>query len=338
MIKNAISIPLVILGYIYYLFRKKTPNFIYQSLVKSYCFTNGFIIIFLNFLTKFEKINLFFKNKNFQQNYKSIFKDIDYNRIDKILKKNGYYVFNEKLSEDIIDKILLFAKNNICIYFDDSGIKKNRFFKNDLENYDSSKYGYDRSDIYNSFIKDLIFDPVFTRISKNYLGTEPCLSNLDMWWSPARNRNLNLQKEIANQSAQMFHFDLDKIKFLKVFFYITDTDIYAGPHEYVEGSHKINSKPKELRNIGYDRLPDNLIRKHYSENKIKKILGNKGTVFIADTSCYHRGSPPLNNHRLLLVVEYASSLFGGNNTYINTNFNVRDINYDLIIKDKVRYL
>lgn len=175
-------------------------------------------------------------------------------------------------------------------------------------------------------------------IAKNYFGVQPCFSNLDMWWSPVRNKNLNIEIEHANQSAQMFHFDLDKVKWLKVFFYLTDVDIYNGPHEYVVGSHRINSKPKELRKLGYERLPDNLVRKYYSEDKIKKILGPKGTVFIADTSCYHRGAPPLKNHRLLLVIEYASSLFGVNNTHIFSNSKVKNLESGLIIKDKISFL
>jgi hypothetical protein len=332
MFKNLISISLCVFGYFYYLLFRKTPSYIYQSFVRSFCFTNGLIVFFLNFLTKIENINFFFYKKYFIEN-KTVFKNTNFEEVNKCLKKNGYYILNEKISEVLIDKILNFSRDHICYYHDDNGKKKSEYFnENILDEFKSAKYYYDPSEIYNSFINDLIFDDTLITIAKNYFNTVPYLSNLSMWWSPVRKTKISLENEIANQSAQFFHFDLDKIKWLKVFFYITDTDIFSGPHEYVEGSHKLFAKPKELRNLGYERLPDNLIRKYYSKDKIKKILGLRGTVFVADTSCYHRGSPPLKGHRLLLQIEYASSLFGDNNTKIIESSKNRKINYNLKTK------
>jgi hypothetical protein len=342
MIKNLISLPIVTLGYFYYLIFKKTPNFVHQSLVKSYCFTNGLIIIFLNFFCKIENINFFFLKKIFVGNaenkeiQKTVFKNVNFEVINKCLKNNGYYIFSEKISEVLINKILEFSKDNICYYYDDEGKKKFEYFDQDIsKEFKSAKYSYNVSDIYNSFIKDLIFDATLIQISKNYFNAVPYLSNLAMWWSPVRKKTVDIKNEIANQSAQFFHFDLDKIKWLKVFFYITDTDIFNGPHEYVEGSHKIFAKPKELRDIGYHRLPDSLIRKYFHKEKIKKILGLKGTVFVADTSCYHRGSPPLKNHRLLLQIEYSNSLFGGNKIKILGKASDKKINQNLKTKNIV---
>ena len=76
MFKNLISIPLVAIGYIYFLLTKKTPNFIYQSLVRSYCFTNGKIIIFLNFFIHIVDFFLYsnkkkkYQDKKYFQQYK----------------------------------------------------------------------------------------------------------------------------------------------------------------------------------------------------------------------------------------------------------------------------
>jgi hypothetical protein len=339
MIKNLISIFVVSLGYFYYLIFKKTPNFVHQSLVRSYCFTNGLIIIFLNYLCKIENVNFFFLKKIFEANVenkeiqKTVFKNINFKVINECLKNSGYYIFSEKISEILVNKILEFSKKHICYYYDDEGKKKFEYFDQDIsKEFKSAKYSYNVSEIYNSFIKDLIFDATLIKIAKNYFNVTPYLSNLAMWWSPVRDKSVDIKNEIANQSAQFFHFDLDKIKWLKVFFYITDTDIFSGPHEYVEGSHKLFAKPKELRDLGYDRLPDGSIRKYFHKKKIKKILGSKGTVFIADTSCYHRGSPPLKNHRLLLQIEYSNSLFGGNEMEIVSNVSNKKINQDLKVK------
>ena len=65
-----------------------------------------------------------------------------------------------------------------------------------------------------------------------------------MWWSSKSNFN-------DPKSAQEFHFDLDSIKWLKFFIYLTDVEANTGPHIYVKGTH--NSK-KDLIKQGYVRI------------------------------------------------------------------------------------
>ena len=48
-------------------------------------------------------------------------------------------------------------------------------------------------------------------------------------------------KGASSEAAQLFHFDMDRIRFLKVFIYLTDVGTENGPHVYVRGSHR--SKP-----------------------------------------------------------------------------------------------
>ena len=154
-----------------------------------------------------------------------------------------------------------------------------------------------------------------------------------MWWTPVRNKT-SLNTEIANRSAQFFHFDLDRIKWLKFFIYLTDTTLEDGPHEYIQGTNKVLGKNKNLLKKGYKRIDEKEIYSCYESSFIKKLLGKKGTIFVGDTSCFHRGFPPIKNDRLLLVLEYSNSLFGGNYSKIKSNQN---LNFDsrLKIKNKV---
>ena len=99
-IKNVISLLLTIACYTYFFIFKRTPKLVYQSYVKSYCFTNGRISNFLNFFNKY------FIADNFSNNKKIIFKDLNLDEIDNELKKNGYYVFKKKIDDDV------FKKNN----------------------------------------------------------------------------------------------------------------------------------------------------------------------------------------------------------------------------------
>ncbi len=313
LLKNILSIPITILGYLFFLIFNFTPNIIYQSYVRSYCYTNGKIINIFN------KIDYFLKKKNF---FKSkINNKLNFYEIDKELKKNGYFIFPNKLNNSIIKDLTNLANKNNCYYFDDSNIKKTcNFLKLKNKKYQSSKYSYNKSLLIKSkVIRKIILDNNNLLIANNYFGNMPYFSNIDMWWATKRKKKNTIKTEIANQSAQFFHFDLDRPKWLKLFIYLTDVDEFSGPHEYIEGTHNILSKPSKLLERGYARIKMDEIKKFYKKKKIKMIKGIKGTMFIADTSCFHRGIPPLNKNRLILVIEYSNNLFGAKKIMLSKN-------------------
>ena len=333
MFKNLSSVFLTFIGFIFYFFTKRTPNIFYQSYVRSYCFTNGLIS---EILSKIISLKINKDKKKIQDTSSEYFTEsLDYNKIQNTLKKNGYYVFDTKLNQNFLENVLEFTKKNECYFFDDSGEEKFGTYNNieDKKNL-SSKFRYDESKIFNvEVINKLIFDPCIIQICENYFESRACLSNIDLWWTPVRKR-ASIKNEIANKSAQFFHFDLDRIKWLKFFIYLTDVTLDDGPHEYIEGTNNVSRKEKKFLKEGYKRIKDEKIYNYYNSSSIKKILGKKGTIFVGDTSCFHRGSPPVKNDRLLLVIEYSNSMFGGNYNKIkcNKNFN---LNTRLNIKDKI---
>ena len=72
-------------------------------------------------------------------------------------------------------------------------------------------------------------------------------------------------------------------------------------------------------NKGYERIKEDELYKIYETSRITKLIGKKGTIFIGDTSCFHRGFPPVRNDRLLLVLEYSNSMFVGRYNKIISN-------------------
>ena len=317
-IKNFFSFPILVLGFLYFIIKSKTPAFIYQSYVRSYCVSNGRIRGFLSFFLKKKII------KKFSINSSKIFNNnVNFSKIDYELKNKGYYIFEEKLNEEIVNNFYNFSLNTKCFGYDDKKIYFNEYYKVNKSKR-SSKYALPENEVLNfKETQELILDPVFINIAQNYFNNQPCLSAADMWWSPARNVKINEEIEKNNSSAQLYHFDLDRIMWLKLFIYLTDTnDENDGPHEYVEATNKVGSKSKELLNLGYNRIPEDLIGKFYSDSLIKRIFGKKGTMFIADTSCYHRGLPPVQNDRLMLVIEYSNSLFGSSYDKIKVKNNI----------------
>ena len=305
------NVLLTFVGYFIFKFTNKTPNFFYQAYVKSYCLTNAKIKDRLAKLCS-KKIKIL----NFRES-KLLNKNLNYDKVINNLKNDGYHIFEDKISENITNKLIDFSKNVKCDVFNDEGEYLSTYYdsKKDIV---SSKYEIPTIDLLkNNIIRDIALDDGFKKIATSYFKTNPIISDISLWWSPVRNIKKNFNLETKNQSAQMFHFDLDRISWLKLFIYLSDTDENSGPHEFVKGSHNSGAKPPELLKMGYNRLSDEQINDYYSKNNIKKILGKKGTMFIGDTSCYHRGHPPIIKDRLLLVIEFSNSMFGASHKKIN---------------------
>jgi len=150
-------------------------------------------------------------------------------------------------------------------------------------------------------VQQLLTDDTILAVSRAYLGAEPVNDMLAMWWSTNY-----LHGKPSAAAAQNFHFDMDRIKFLKFFFYLTDVGPENGPHCYIRGSH--HRKPRALLKDG--RISDEQILDHYSPEDIVEITGTRGTILAADTRGFHKGKPVQSGERLLLQIEYATSLFG----------------------------
>ena len=281
------------LGYVIFKLFGKTPKVSHMSMINLYCLTNGHFLDNLNFGKKYvsnSDINSILFKKIDLKNIKAISKEIE---------KEGYFIFKNKLDDLIIEELkslsyTLKAKvGNNQILFD----PKNKI---------SNIYKFNPNEVVkNKFVQKLIMDPVLINIAAEYLGTEPIFDFAAMWWST----DSKVQKEDA---AQEYHFDLDRPKWLKIFIYLTDVNKDNGPHCYISGTHKVGSKPQKILDKGYVRVADKELEKHYPKNCIKEVTGLAGTIVFGDTSCWHKGKPIVKGDRLILQLEYTSSLFGLN--------------------------
>ncbi len=119
-----------------------------------------------------------------------------------------------------------------------------------------------------------------------------------MWWSCPGPAN--------SEAAQLYHFDMDRPQFLKVFFYLTDVDADTGPHCYIKGSHR--DRPAALWRDG--RHDDTQVLESCGRDREVEVTGSEGSAFAVDTSGLHKGKPLVRGNRLVLQVEYTSALFG----------------------------
>jgi hypothetical protein len=150
----------------------------------------------------------------------------------------------------------------------------------------------------NADLAALIRDESILEVVRQYLGCEPVYDMCAAWWSyPAR---------ADSASAQLFHFDLDRIRWLKVFVYLTDVGPTNGPHVFVRGSHR--SVGARIRRDG--RFSDEETSQLFQDHEIATLTGSAGTLFIEDTIGFHKGLALKEGHRCVFEYEYSISQFG----------------------------
>jgi hypothetical protein len=144
----------------------------------------------------------------------------------------------------------------------------------------------------------LMLDPGAYQIAGEYLRVDPVLSLADSWFSfPV--------EKISPAGAQNWHWDCDRVRWLKVFVYLTDVDEASGPHAFVQGSHTNLRMGSES-----SRYSNAQIFEKYQESDEKIFTAPRGTVIFEDTRGLHRGTPLITGHRLVLQVEYAVDHYG----------------------------
>ena len=230
---------------------------------------------------------------------------------DKI-HQEGYYIFDQVLNEKLIDDICKFASNTPLHYSElqeDGTVDESKIKKSYIENKNLSNRHQivDTSDMFNlEILSNLYFDENFLHISNNYFNARPWVDIFTLWWSnPVSNLPPKFQFNFKNYSAQMFHYDFDRMKMLKFFIYLTDVDDKNGPHVFVKGSHK---KPAFfLTKDG--RYDDNLIYSKYGDDVVH-LKGKKGTILAVDTRGIHKGMELIEGERLVFQIEFTNSLFG----------------------------
>lgn len=286
----------------------KTSNEAYMAFINLYCSSNGKFnekinkeIVANNLPKKItEPINGIIGNLNEQE----------FQKVNQTLNNDGYVYFDKKIPTATVAKIRDYALSKPAR----TAPKYDTPVIYNPANPISEIYRFDILDLINNLeIQKLIMDPALINVARNYLGCEPIFDFPAMWWSTS------FLKEASSEAAQLYHFDLDRIKWLKVFIYLSDVTPENGPHSYIRGSHLPDSKPKKLLNRGYARIPDADLIKHYKAEDFITVYADSGTIFAGDTKCWHKGTPLKKGNRLVLEFEYTSSMFGANYPKLEIN-------------------
>ena len=290
-------------GYYWFKIFGFTPKYSYLSLRKLFYTSNSLFNKRLS--EKISKSDTPYVFDSTSDNLIPLITKEEVDKIAKSIQRNGYYIFDQRLSDEVIEELKAFSlKTKAKLMPKVSGHNEFDFF--DIEKPITIKYEYQESDlITNKNIQKLVTDPGLLSISQAFLGARPILDMISMWWSTT------YSKKASSEVAQLYHFDMERIKFLKIFFYLTDVTGDSGPHCYIKGSN--NGFPRALQKDG--RITDEEIFKQYPKEDILEIAGRRGTILAVDTSGFHKGKNLIEGNRLLLQFEFSNSLFGVKNHY-----------------------
>ncbi len=243
------------------------------------------------------------------------FGQAEINEVVSTMKANGYYVFPQQLKPELVQELLKLAAETPATYLvpnTDASKFKSEWSDGkilvDANDPKSPIYHWERQDLFeNDASRSVILDDTFLVLAQEYLGMCPVLDHVGMWQS------FPFGGMSKAEAAQMYHYDMDRLKFVKFLIYLTDVEADNGPHCYVKGSQ--GRKPAEL--LVDSRKTDEQITHHYGASNQIEILGKAGTVMMVDTSGFHKGKTPDAGTRMMFQLEFADSLFGQNYGYIN---------------------
>lgn len=292
-------------GILYFMFTQKNWEKSYQAMIRLYCRTKGFSRqILAKMLSVIHPARVRAENPGILGRMN----ESELHHITETLHQDGYYIFEQRLSEELIQELIQVTKTTPALLRKMDQQSGEMKVKREIYNpsqVQAVRYDYESNELLKSkVVQKLISDLSVQAVAKSYLNANPIMDIVTMWW------HTDFQKTPDSNAAQYYHFDMDRIKWLKFFFYLTDVNTDTGPHCFIRGTHQAQNIPQEILNQGYVRITDDQIQKHFRPEDIKEFSGPRGTIIAEDTSGLHKGKHVHSGHRLIFQLEFAVSMFG----------------------------
>jgi hypothetical protein len=228
----------------------------------------------------------------------------------KKLRQDGFVLFPGVLPAAVCDRLMQFAMQTPASvrrmdHEPETSAERVGLFSADAPL--GVRYDYDTSVLLNNLdVQALLADRSLISIAQEYLGSRPVVDVLSMWW------HTNYHAQPDSQAAQYFHFDMDRIKWLKVFVYLTDVGPDNGPHMFIKGTQRSGEIPATFLRRGYARLTDDEVFRQYPAERRIQFCAPRGSIIIEDTRGLHKGVNVRGAARLMLQLQFSNSLFGTN--------------------------
>jgi hypothetical protein len=160
---------------------------------------------------------------------------------------------------------------------------------------DVIKIRHESADLFNCKpLMALANDPDILAAVAARLGAKPTIASAEAWWTFGEH-NQNSSRAFDD----IYHRDVDDLRFVKLFLYLTDTDLHSGAHRFVLGSHN------DERFTRRGPINDADVEGAYSPDKLLTVTGTAGTSFLEETWGIHRALLATQGRRLIFSVLYA---------------------------------
>jgi hypothetical protein len=243
------------------------------------------------------------------------------------LEKNGYLLIPSYFNKEFCDEVVKYALNEKSFPrkrdLADTTLEQMKFQPPFL----SARYDFspERASILkNENLQNIISDRYILQIVSKYLGSSPYLDPIELFWTvpfPIRDPGW----------AEDYHFDMDSLRWLKVFVNFEDIKVINGPHCFVEGSHLSGGIPRSLLKKGYQRLTDLEVFEIIEQNCERIFVVPAGSVLIEDTRGLHKGLTPTEGRRLMFSVQYS-------NVAIKRDYQGKSIKFDFQLTDSFKVM
>ena len=301
-IRSALLLPV---GLVSYWRSGRTAEYSHQALIWMFCVTRGRSSDFLSSMVSR------FRPRIAIDSSMGVLGDLRGEELRKLvgrLREDGFAVFERALPADACDRLMRFALTTPSCsrrMDDESGSAQPQPAVFDPEHPQAVRYDYTAASLLdNPDVQALMADPSILALAQEYLQCQPVADVLNMWW------HTNYHKQPDSHAAQFFHFDMDRIKWLKIFVYLTDVRSENGPHSFVKGSHRSGGIPAKLLLRGYERLTDEEVRQCYADEACLALTAPRGSIIVEDTRGLHKGANVRGAPRLVLQLQLSNTLFG----------------------------
>lgn len=230
------------------------------------------------------------KNSTIERVHDSNFNINTTNFVSELREKGFSSTF--KIPTNVLNEIIEYSKS-----VNYTGLTSQKNFSIDYNNpkKKGSDLWYLDKNIYKNCkaVYNLAHNEDLVNIAKAYIGSEPKIHQVHSWWS--------FPKEDDNYVHNYgYHYDIDALRFVKFFIYLTDVDIDAGPHVIIANTHKRKTWFQKFNR----RITEEDVKKRFRKDDVTVMLGKAGEGFFEDTFSYHKGTAP-KKPRFILQVEYS---------------------------------
>lgn len=142
-------------------------------------------------------------------------------------------------------------------------------------------------------------------VVKGYIGCEPrILSSMAYWLTGEEYNSADIHDTAGEVRLNQvpYHYDTIDFRSVTVFVYLSDVGIDNAPHAVILGTHREGIISRLLNNPVQNKLDVNKAERRYpGYNRV--ILGRAGSLFLEDTSNYHKANE-CKTRRLMLKIDY----------------------------------